>query len=110
MAAGSSRKGAGQRRHQAQLQAPIEGTDALRGRVQTWPTYATVWAAVDAKPFVVSEEQATVMYDVTIPYRADVEVQHRVVVRGLTLKVLALEQPELRARDLVLHCAQVKGL
>jgi hypothetical protein len=75
----------------------------------TWTTYATDWAAITPQPFVVNEQNATVLHIVTLPWRPDVEVQHRVYVPELSdlrIKVLAIENPEHRNRDLILHCAE----
>jgi len=107
------RKGAGQRRRKVQLQRGVAVVDAIGGRSQTWPSFGTEWAAVEPIPFVVSEVQATVMYTVTMRYRADVVendlagMQQRVVDEdaGITLKILTVVNPELRNRDLVLSCA-----
>jgi head-tail adaptor len=107
------RKRAGQLRHRIKLQAAVEVEDETGGKTETWPTFAFEQAAIDGAPFVVSETQATVLYQVSLRYRADViekfdaGTQLRVVGNGKTLKVLALVNAEERNRDLVLHCGRV---
>lgn len=109
MAFGPTRKGAGQRRHRAELQRATIVTDALKGRSETWSTYATVWAAKEETPQVVTDEKATVQFVVTMLYRDDVAVQERVLIDGKTLKILAVTNPDGIHRDSVLYCAEVKG-
>lgn len=98
---------AGKLRHRANLQSATEVEDLIKGRTETWSTYATVWASVREQPFVVSEDNATILYLVGIRYRSDVVKRQRVVVAGLTLKILEVENPERRNRKLTLHCAEV---
>jgi head-tail adaptor len=108
-----TRKGAGQRRHFVSLQKGVSTTDAMGGRTQSWDTYARIWAAIDEQPLVVSEVQATVLYQVTMPFRQDTYdlyiagTQLQVVTATKTLKVLEVINAEERNRDLVLHCARV---
>ena len=105
---GPTRKGAGQRRQRVQLQSPTEVLDALRGRTITWTTYGSCAAAIDQQPMVKSEQQASMIYLVTIPYRTGVLKGHRVLAPGLTVKVIAdPEDPQFKHRELVLHCAKV---
>jgi head-tail adaptor len=93
-----------------ELQEGVEVIDALGGRSQTWPAFGTDWAAIDNQPFIVSETQAAVLYQVTVRFRQDVidrfdaGTQIRVVGGGRTVKVLAIVNPEQRNIELVLHC------
>lgn len=105
------RKSAGARRHRVALQQGVSTLDALRGRTQTWTTYATVWAAIDEMPAVVSETQATVLYQVTLLFRADTfakylaGTQQQVLTTQKALKVIEVVNPDERNLDLVLYCA-----
>lgn len=110
------RKRAGQLRHRVELQEGVATEDETGGKTETsWPTFGYDQAAIDGAPFVVSETQATVLYQVSLRYRADVVqkfdagTQLRIVGNGKTLKVLALVNAEERNRDLVLHCGRVSG-
>lgn len=104
---GPTRKGAGGRRQRIQLQSPTTIVDSLKGRSITWTTYASASASVEPQPFVVSEQQATMLYLVTMPYRSTTAIGHRVLASGgLRLKVLEVNDPELRHRDTILHCAR----
>jgi head-tail adaptor len=106
------RKGAGQRRHLVELQHDVSVTDAMGGRTQAWATYAREWMAVDSQPLVVSETQATVLYQVTMPFRQDTWDKHlegtqqQVVTESKVLKVLEMVNPEERNRELILQCAR----
>lgn len=93
---------------QIELQASVTVTDPLGGRTQVWTTYATTWASVTVVANVESEEEALVFYLIGVRYRADVLTQQRVIVGGLTLKILAVENMEMQDRRLVLHCAAVQ--
>lgn len=107
------RKRAGQLRHRVELQEGVTVTDETGGGTESWPTFGYDQAAIDGMPFVVSETQATVLYQVALRYRRDLVdkydagTQVRVVGNGKTLKVLAVLNAEERNRDLVLHCGRV---
>jgi hypothetical protein len=110
-----TRKSAGERRHRADVQEAITVTDALRGRTEAWVTFCGTRAAVEPMPFVVSDTNAVVLYLVTVPFDATTaaivtkhraKVGLRVVAAGLTLKVIAIVNPEQRDRELQLHCGE----
>lgn len=105
---------AGERQGLAVVQYATVVTDALGGRSDpTWTTFASSWhVKVTVTPFVVSDTQAAMLYQIEGPYRADV-VSHydagrslRVLVHGFTLKVIELENPQLRNRTVILHCGK----
>jgi head-tail adaptor len=104
---GPIRKGAGQRDKLVSLQSATTTIDALGGTAQTWATYATEWAAIEPQPFVTGSTNAEVLYLITLPYRAAVVAEQRVVYGSSTYKVLAVIDPALGHRDLTLHCAEV---
>jgi SPP1 family predicted phage head-tail adaptor len=107
------RKGAGARRCRVTLQHGTAVLDALGGRTQTWSTYGHDWAGIDETVLKVDDTQASIGFTMTIPYRADVATkqlagtQQRVVFGDRTFKILAVQNPEQRNRDLVLVCALV---
>ena len=111
---GPTRIGAGQRRHLAALQEATITTDALGGRGPTaWTEFAQAYVAVNEQPFFKDEQDAAITYLVTLPYRADVvenhaaKVMQRVDVPGFkTLRVVLVQNPEARNRDLILHCVE----
>ena len=107
------RRGAGQRRHLATLQQAVVVTDPIGGRKSTsWPSYGTWSVAIGELPFFKDEKEATQTFTVTGPYRADIVTKHaakimqRVAVAGKTLKVVIVQNPEQRNRDLILHCVE----
>ena len=97
----------GERTHEAVLQVATEVTDELGGRSQVWNAYATEFVAMTPQPIVVSEQEATVLFIVEMPYRSDVALQHRVIVSNKVLKVIAIVDPEMRHRSLQAYCAEV---
>ena len=114
MPMGPTRVGAGQRRHLSQLQKAVVSTDAIGGReALRWETFAIDWwVALNEQPFLKDEQDAALTYLVTGVYRPDVvdhharKIMQRVVVSGKTLKVVLVQNPELRNRDLILHCVE----
>lgn len=107
------RKRIGQLRHRVEFQEGVRVTDETGGAAETWPAFGEDWAAMDEMPFVVSETEATVLYQISMRYRSDVATkfqagtQLRVVANTKTLKVLAIVNSEDRNRDLILHCGRV---
>ncbi len=107
------RKRSGQLRHRVELQEGVTVTDETGGGSETWVSFGFDQAAIDSLPFVVTETEATVLYQVSMRYRADLVsrfdagTQIRVIGNGKTLKVLAIVNSEERNRDLVLHCGRV---
>lgn len=107
------RKRAGQLRHRVELQEGVTVRDETGGGPETWPVFGRDQAAIDSMPFVVSETQATVLFQVSMRYRSDLVRKYesgkqlRIVGNGKTLKVLAIVNAEERNRDLVLHCGRV---
>lgn len=77
----------------------------------TWTDFGTWWAKVSVVPFIVNETDAAMLYQVEGPYRSDVWTRFktgtgvRIVTSDLTLKVIQIENPQLRNRTLVAHCA-----
>jgi hypothetical protein len=105
-----TRKSTGERRHLAEFQSATLVLDELRGRISDWETYASYWVAVDAYPYVISEQNAAVIYVVTAPFDTQIKVQHRVLIdtgtSTLRLKVIALVNPNLISHQIQLHCAE----
>lgn len=106
------RKRAGQRRHRVSLEQGTEVKDVIGGETTTlWTSFGHDWAAIDETPFIVSETEASLLYRVTLRYRADVITRFtaggalRVVGETRTLKVLQVENPEERNIELILHCS-----
>jgi head-tail adaptor len=102
----------GQRKKKVTLQEGNEVLDPLRGRTQTWSTYATDWAAVLPTVVAMSETEATQTFLVQMRYRQGVFDRHlagtqqRLLIGDYTLKLLEPENPELRNRDMRLYCAE----
>jgi head-tail adaptor len=78
-------RGAGRYRHRVELQAvtrtkPTDGTDP----VESWTTYATVWAGLEPAPASATERavdgaiQVPVSHLVPMRFRSDVKASHRV--------------------------------
>lgn len=102
----ASYKSIGDRNQRVTLLSPTSVTDALGGVSETWASYGDAWAAVTVAPLVKDETNAAVLYVVELPHRTDVAKGHRVEVKDLTLKVLAVVNPELRNKALQLHCGE----
>jgi hypothetical protein len=96
----------GERRHTATLQRATTTTDSSGGRTQVWVAYDSWKVKVTTVPFAVSDSQATSQYLLEGIYRSDLEVGDRVLIRGLKLKVILVDNPELRNRTTVAHCSK----
>jgi head-tail adaptor len=103
---GSAWPRTGERRHKATLQRATSTTDSMGGRTQTWTAYDSWSVKVTTVPFAVSDSQATSQYLLEGLYRDDVLVGDRVLVKGLKLKVILLDNSELRNKTLVAHCSK----
>ncbi len=77
----------------------------------TWTDFGTWWAKVNVVPIVPNETDAVLLYEVEGPHREDLQTRFtsgvgiRIATSSLTLKVFQLENPQLRNRTLVAHCA-----
>lgn len=103
----------GERNARATLQYATPTTDAMGGRTEPiWTDLGNWWAKVTVVPLIVSDTQSALLYQLEGPYRTDLMAKFqagtglRAVVDGLTLKVFQVENPQLKNRNLVLHCAQ----
>jgi hypothetical protein len=107
------RKRAGQRRTRVTLWEAGTTLDELGGQTPgDFEQFGSDDAAIDELPFIVNASEHGVLYNVTVPYRADVIAsfetdKKRVQIRGggKTLNLLEIENPERRNIELVLHCA-----
>ena len=103
-----------ERQARCTVQTATPTTDEGGGRGEpTWTDLGPIWdAKVNVVPVVVNETQATMLYEVEGPYRADMMTNFtsgiglRILVNDLALKVFEVENPLLRNRTLVAHCAK----
>ena len=94
---------AGERRKKARIFYGVLTTDPMGGRSDpTWkPVLDNWWVKVTVVPFVVSETEATLLYDLEGLYVQDLLDRFnsgqslRAVVENLTLKVFSVEDPYL---------------
>lgn len=77
---------AGRLRHRITLQEPVKSQGSIGQTVNTWQTYAVVWAEVNpssVREFVSAQAfQNEVTGRITLRYRDDVTAKHRVLYRG----------------------------
>src|SRR5262245_59462804 len=103
---------AGQRGIRCHLQFATPTTDGMGGRTEPiWQEFGTWWAQVTVLPIIPNETEAVLLYQVEGPYRKPIVDKFntgkgvRIVTETLTLKVFQLENPDLKNRTLVAHCA-----
>jgi hypothetical protein len=109
------------------LQFATPTTDTMGGRAEPlWTNFGTWFVKVTVVPIVPNETDAVILYEVEGKYRKDVinyfngisrppgvtlpsgftgGLGIRVVTGDVTLKVFQIENPYLRNRTLVAHCA-----
>lgn len=104
---------AGERQCRCTLQSSTPTDDEGGGRTEpSWTTFGTWWAKVTTIPVVPNETDAMLSVQVEGPYRADLVdtfnagLGVRVIANGDTFKVSLLDNPQMRNRTLVAHCAK----
>ena len=109
----------GRLRHRIKLQAPVRSTDAAGGEVITYPAdTALVWGEVlddkGGEHLVAREEHATTSAKIRIRYRADVDVDWRVVfdpgggARVRTYDIKHIADIAGRRREQLLLCEEIR--
>ena len=82
---------AGQLDQRIELQRLTRTDDGYGGYVETWTTYASVWANVrplsGRERYQAQQTQANANYRITIRYRSDVLDADRIVWRGQALNI-----------------------
>ncbi len=109
---GSSWPFAGEKHVKCTLQYSTPVTDTMGGRSEpTWTNFGSWWAKVTVVPIVPNETDAVGLYEVEGDFRRDMwdrfngGIGLRIVTTLVTLKVFLVENPQLRNRTLVAHCA-----
>jgi hypothetical protein len=113
---GASWPGSGERNVRCTLQYATPVTDAMGGRGEpTWTDFGAWWASVIVVPVIPNETEAVLLYAAEGPYRSDLierfnsGVGIRIKTPSLTLKVFQVENPQLRNRTLIAHCANASN-
>ncbi len=102
---------AGWLRHRVEFQRVTRTVGSLGEPVETWATFATVWASVEpqrAREYVAAaSEQAAGQWIVKIRWRGDINRQQRALWNGHTLEIESVASPYERNRDLELVCREI---
>lgn len=84
----------GRRRHPLELQKLTRVSDGMGGWQEGWSTIATEWAAVDSvsgdEYFSAAQLQTLLSAKVTMPYRADLTTEWRLIYHGKQYNVKAI--------------------
>ncbi len=98
----------GRLRRRVVIEERTRTPDAGGGAVETWSPRATVWAwvkPIDGSERVSAEQrQSGARYDITIRYRTDVSLAHRMRLDGVPLSIHAIKDPNDHRHWLVLTC------
>jgi len=112
---GSRRVPIGQRRERVTLQAPVRTADGMGGTTITkWRTIGEPWAQVtalderDKESLAAQQITARHGYHVVVPYRADLSVTFRIIVRDATMQIHTITDDEGRRRRSVVQCGEVQ--
>lgn len=102
---------AGWLRHRVQLQQVTRTVGSLGEPVETWTTFATVWASVEpqrAREYVAAQsEQAQGAWIIKMRWRNDVTRSQRALWNGHTLEIESAISPFERRRELELVCREI---
>ena len=106
---------AGKLRHRIQLQSMTTVDDTVGYPVETWGTYATIWAEVrmvtagagETFSSGAAQRQAISSYNVRIRHRDGMSPLHRVIYDSETLRILDIQDRSGRTRELMLICEAV---
>lgn len=103
---------AGSRHHEVELQS-VARADSGDGYLETWTTYATVWAGVRpasasaSERFVAQTHQTPITHLVELDYRDDIKGQHRVLLKDTrALYIRGLQNEDERDVTLILSCEE----
>lgn len=85
---------AGKLRERITVQQAAESRNALGETVQTWGTYATVWASVEGvssrESLFAGQQQIAISHRVLIRYLSGLTQSMRIQWRGRTLEIVSL--------------------
>jgi len=102
---------AGRLRHRINLQVNTPTRDATGGRVDSWATYATVWAAIvplQGMELIRAQElSADINIRVEIRYNAAVTPDDRVLYGTRQMDINSVINPEERDRNMFLMCKEL---
>lgn len=106
----------GSLRDRVQIQSLTNTTDEGGGNVQSWTTFATVWANVLAiirrlstsEPVEWQQVTSQLHYQVEMRYREDVKPQMRLLWGDHTLRIDSVRDPDGMRRRLMLMCLEVE--
>lgn len=102
---------AGRLRHRVTIQSVTTNTDSYGQPIESWSTFAEVWAAVEPltgrEYFQAQQLQAEVTYRVRIRYLTGVLPTMRVLHDSRTFEVQAVINLDERNRELHLMCREV---
>lgn len=99
---------AGRLDKRVQLQQPTTATNGVADAVQTFVTYASVWASVEdtrGREFMNNQQvQNQVSTRIRLRYRDDVKPDHRVLYDGVVYDIQSVVNPMKRGDGLQLMC------
>jgi SPP1 family predicted phage head-tail adaptor len=102
---------AGELRQRITLERPTITRDTSGAEIQTWGTFATVWASKKHKTsrefYAAQKVNAEITDLFTIRYRAGVTTRMRVSFDGKDYDILGADDPDGRRRELQVLCREV---
>jgi SPP1 family predicted phage head-tail adaptor len=112
---GQKRISIGRRRERVEIQAAVITDDGMGGQaVSKWQTVGEPWAEVQALDERTKESMyaqgitARHGYHIAVPYRDDLSVKHRIIVRDTTMQIHSLVDDTGNRRRLILQVGEVQ--
>jgi SPP1 family predicted phage head-tail adaptor len=102
---------AGILRHRVQLHSASTGTDEYGEVIESFTSYATIWARVsplEGEELIHAQQvNAELTHQVEIRYNSSVTTTHRVVHSSRTLEIVSIINPDERNKNQILMCKEL---
>jgi len=102
----------GNRRHRVELQQPTTTRNEIGEAIESYSTYATVWASVMSHGAAGEESEASThrgrqRFRINIRANSDIQLTHQVIFDSRTFEINAIDNTWERDREMILSCTEL---